>query len=74
MGFIDYGTLRLEAPESGTYWVAVSAVDPDGTGKYVFAPGVREEFGIDAIGGMADLISFFNEPWPPADATSGIPD
>lgn len=66
LGFIQYGTLRLEAPMDGSYHVAVFAVDPQGTGKYVFAPGVREEFGPDAIGGMADLIVFFNEPWPPA--------
>jgi hypothetical protein len=74
LGFINYGTLRMEAPENGTYWVAVSAADASETGKYVFAPGVREEFGIDAIGGMADLIRFFNEPWPPKDADSGVSD
>jgi len=74
LGFINYGTLRMEAPENGTYWVAVSAVDANETGKYVFAPGVREEFGIDAIGGMADLIGFFNEPWPPNRAASGVSD
>jgi len=67
LGFINYGTLRLEAPETASYWVAVSAVDPDETGKYVFAPGLREEFGVDAIGGMVDLIAFFNAPWPPSD-------
>lgn len=72
LGFLQYGTLRLEAPADGTYHVAVFAVDPQGTGKYVFAPGVREEFGADAIGGMADLIAFFNEPWPPA--TPAAPD
>jgi hypothetical protein len=71
LGFINYGTLRLEAPESGTYWVAVSAVDANETGKYVFAPGDREEFGIDALGGMGDLLGFSNAPWPPSDAASG---
>jgi hypothetical protein len=30
-------------------------------------PGSREEFGIDALGGMVDLIGFFNAPWPPSD-------
>jgi len=64
LGFINYGTLQLEAPEGGTYWIAVSAVDPTETGKYVLAPGFREEFGVDAIGGMIDLISFFDEPAP----------
>jgi hypothetical protein len=49
-------------------------VDADATGKYVFAPGVREEFGVDAVGGMLDLIGFFNEPWPPRDADSGASD
>jgi hypothetical protein len=71
LGFINYGTLRLDAPETGSYWVAVSAIDADETGKYVFAPGSREEFGTDAIGGMVDLISFFNAPWPPGDDDSG---
>ena len=65
LGFINYGTVRLEAPEEGSYFVAVRAVDPEATGKYVFAPGVREEFGVDAIGGMVDLVAFFNTPWPP---------
>jgi hypothetical protein len=74
LGFINYGTLRLEAPEDGTFWVAVSAVDAAGTGKYVFAPGVREEFGADAVGGMIDLIDFFNAPWPPVDADHGHTD
>jgi hypothetical protein len=74
LGFINYGTLRLEAPETGPYWVAVSATDGEATGKYVFAPGLREEFGVDAIGGMVDLISFFNAPWPPSDADSGLSD
>jgi hypothetical protein len=66
LGFIQYGTLRLEAPADGSYYIAVHAQDPLATGKYVLAPGVREEFGADAIGGMVDLIGFFNEPWPPA--------
>jgi len=65
LGFINYGTVRLEAPEEGSFFVAVRAVDPQATGKYVFAPGVREEFGVDAIGGMIDLVAFFNTPWPP---------
>lgn len=71
LGFINYGSLRLQAPESGSYWVAVSAVDANETGKYVFAPGVREEFGVDALGGMVDLIGFFNSPWPLDEAASG---
>ena len=71
LGFINYGTLRLEAPETGSYLVAVSAVDDGATGKYVFAPGSREEFGVDAFGGMIDLVSFFDAPWPPTDADSG---
>ena len=74
LGFINYGTLRLEAPETGSYWVAVSAADPEATGKYVFAPGLREEFGVDAIGGMVDLIGFFNAPWPPSAVDGGPPD
>ena len=65
LGFINYGTIRTEAPQSGSYYVAVYALDPEATGKYVFAPGVREEFGADAIAGMVDLIAFFNAPWPP---------
>ena len=65
LGFINYGSLRLEAPQTGSYWVAVSAVDPRETGKYVFTPGLREDFGVDAIGGMVDLVGFFNAPWPP---------
>jgi hypothetical protein len=67
LGFIDYGNLRLEAPADGSYYVAVRAVDPEATGKYVFAPGVREEFGADAIGGMIDLVAFFNAEFEPAD-------
>ena len=35
---------------------------------------LREEFGIDAIGGMVDLVGFFNAPWPPDDAGSGLSD
>ncbi len=66
LGFINFGTVRLEAPADGSYYVAVEAVDPDATGKYVLAPGVREEFGIDAVGGMIDLVAFFNAAWPPA--------
>lgn len=64
LGFVNFGTVRLETPADGSYYVAVEAVDPGATGKYVFAPGVREEFGPDAIGGMADLIEFFAAPWP----------
>lgn len=67
LGFTNYGSLSLAAPASGSYWVAVSAADPEATGKYVLAPGVREEFGVDAIAGMADLIGFFLAPWPPED-------
>lgn len=65
LGFLNYGDIRLEAPVDGSYYVAVQAVDQDATGKYVFAPGLREEFGLDAIGGMWDLIAFFDAPWPP---------
>jgi len=65
LGFLDYGSVRLEAPSDGTYWIAVSAVDAAATGKYVLAPGIREEFGVDAVGGMAELIAFFAAPWPP---------
>jgi hypothetical protein len=68
LGFLQYGTLSLRAPEDGSYWVAVYAADPAATGKYVLAPGVREQFGIDAIEGMADLITFFMAPWPPEPA------
>ena len=64
LGFLNYGTIRLDAPADGSYYVAVEAVEPDATGKYVFAPGAREEFGIDAIAGMADLVGFFLAPWP----------
>jgi hypothetical protein len=65
LGFIAWGGVRTEAPAHGTYWVAVRAAEDGATGKYVLAPGVREEFGAEAIGGMADLVSFFNAPWPP---------
>ena len=65
LGFINYGTLRLETPADGSYFVAVRAVEPEATGKYVFAPGVREAFGLEAIGGMVDIIGFFDAPWPP---------
>jgi hypothetical protein len=65
LGFINYGTIHTEAPETGSYYVAVYSVDPAATGKYVFAPGQREEFGLDAFEGMLDLIGFFNAPWPP---------
>lgn len=63
LAFLNYGEVRREAPADGTYWIAVFAVDPAGTGKYVLAPGVREEFGVDAVGGMADLVGFFAAPW-----------
>ncbi len=69
LGFINYGSIRTVAPESGSYYVAVYSVDPAATGKYVFAPGQREEFGLDAVGGMLDLIGFFNAPWPPEPTT-----
>ena len=65
LGFINYGSVRLEAPEDGSYYVAVRAVEPEATGKYVLAPGVREEFGLDAVGGMVDLVAFFNARWEP---------
>lgn len=66
LGFIAWGGIRSTAPADGTYWIAVRAADDGATGKYVLAPGVREEFGAGAIGGMADLVTFFNAPWPPA--------
>jgi hypothetical protein len=69
LGFLDYGMLAIPAPADGSYYVAVFALDPAATGKYVLAPGVREEFGIDAIPGMADLIGFFNAPWPSPSAS-----
>ena len=28
----------------------------------------------DAVGGMIDLIGFFNTPWPPSDTDSGVSD
>jgi hypothetical protein len=71
LGFLQYGSLSLHAPESGSYWVAVYAAGPTTTGKYVLAPGVREEFGLDAIEGMADLIAFFMAPWPPEPVPEG---
>ena len=64
IGFIAWGGIRTEAPEDGVYWIAIRAAEQGATGKYVLAPGVREEFGLDAIGGMADLVEFFNAPWP----------
>ncbi|HEX5826192.1 MAG TPA: hypothetical protein VFY23_01615 [Candidatus Limnocylindrales bacterium] len=80
LGFIAWGGLRTTAPADGTYWVAVRAAEDGATGKYVLAPGVREEFGPGAVGGMADLVTFFNAPWPPAEgatpaaATAGADD
>jgi len=65
LGFIAWGGIRTTAPADGTYWIAVRAAEAGSTGKYVLAPGVREEFGIETIGGMADLVAFFNDPWPP---------
>jgi hypothetical protein len=65
LGFISWGGVRTTAPADGTYWVAVQAAESGATGKYVLAPGVREEFGAEAVGGMADLVAFFNAPWPP---------
>jgi len=64
LGFIAWGGIRTTAPADGTYWIAVRAAEAGSTGKYVLAPGVREEFGLETIGGMADLIAFFNDPWP----------
>jgi len=65
LGFIAWGGIRSAAPADGTYWIAVRAAGDGATGKYVLAPGVREEFGLETIGGMADLVAFFNDPWPP---------
>ena len=80
--FIAWGGVRTTVPADGTYWVAVRAAEDGATGKYVLAPGVREEFGPEAVGGMADLVAFFNAPWPPepgsptptdgADGTLGV--
>jgi len=64
LGFIAWGGIRTTAPADGTYWIAVRAAEEGATGKYVLAPGVREEFGPEAVGGMADLVVFFNAPWP----------
>lgn len=82
LGFIAWGGVRTTVPADGTYWVAVRAAEDGATGKYVLAPGVREEFGPEAVGGMADLVTFFNAPWPPepgsptptdgADGTLGV--
>ena len=74
LGFIAWGGIRTTAPADGTYWIAVRAAEVGAIGKYVLAPGVREEFGPEAIGGMAGLVAFFNAPWPPTPgiaATSG---
>ena len=65
LGFFAWGGIRTTAPSDGTYWIAVRAAEDGATGKYVLAPGVREEFGLETIGGMADLLAFFNDPWPP---------
>jgi hypothetical protein len=65
LGFIAWGGIRTTAPADGTYWIAVRAAEAGSTGKYVLAPGVREEFGLETIGGMADLVAFFNDAWPP---------
>jgi hypothetical protein len=70
LGFIAWGGIRTTATADGTYWIAVRALEPGATGKYVLAPGVREEFGLDAIGGMADLVGFFDAPWPPEPGTT----
>jgi len=73
LGFLNYGMVDLVAPVDGTYWIVVTAVDPTATGKYVLAPGVREEFGPDAFAGMVDLTGFFDAPWPPATEASMPP-
>jgi len=70
LGFITWGGIRTTAPADGTYWIAVRAAQAGATGKYVLAPGVREEFGPEAIGGMAGLVAFFNAPWPPTPGTT----
>jgi len=70
MGFVNYGMISMPAPADGTYYIAAFAVDPAATGKYVLAPGVREEFGVDAIAGFIDLQRFFAEPWPPQPQTA----
>ena len=73
LGFIAWGGVRTTAPADGTYWVAVRAAEDGATGKYVLAPGVREEFGPEAVGGMADLVAFFNAPWPPEPGVAPVP-
>ena len=65
LGFVAWGGIRSTAPADGTYWIAVRAAENGATGKYVLAPGVREEFGLETIGGMADLVAFFDSRWPP---------
>jgi hypothetical protein len=64
LGFIAWGGIRTTAPADGTYWIAVRSAEAGATGKYVLAPGVREEFGPETVGGMADLVTFFNASWP----------
>jgi hypothetical protein len=66
LGFIAWGGIRTTAPADGTFWIEVRAAESGATGKYVLAPGVREEFGPGAIVGMVDMVAFFNAPWPPA--------
>jgi hypothetical protein len=72
--FLDYGGISTDAPADGTYWIVVRASEPGATGKYVLAPGVREEFGIDAIGGMVDLVGLFEAPWPAPEDDTGAED
>jgi len=70
LGFLEYGGVRTQAPATGTYWIAVAAVEAGSTGKYVLAPGVREAFGPGDLVGYASLAGFFADPWPP---DSGLP-
>jgi hypothetical protein len=73
LGFYEYEGLRTTAPADGTYWIVVRAHEPDAIGKYVLAPGVDEEFGIAEVGGMIDLVAFFNAAWPPTGEDEGGP-
>ena len=72
LGFLEYGGVRMTAPETGTYWIAVSAAQPGATGKYVLAPGVREAFGPGDVVGYAALATFFADPWPPDFGPPGL--
>lgn len=65
LGFRNYGQISMETPMDGAYHVVAFAVDPAATGKYVLAPGLREEFGPDAMDGYVALVELFLAEWPP---------